>query len=307
MKKLLIILLCSLQGVLLFGTGRIDAPPSAAEQEQNPLSDTGNSSSDTDPVELYGAGDYEKAAEMFLLNPGRGGRRVRNYYNAARSLHQDYIENGSVESLQRAVEGYYRTLDLEPAHTDALRNLELARRELEKELPGSPEKEDTGSQQNSQDESGEQGQNSPQGADGQSGSSRQEMLNDLADRQQQLADSPGDGDSMEKQSELSDQTQQASEGSESENGTLQQAVEKQQEALERMARGDDEGAAEAQSEAAGLLRQAAEESTENSGEDGSGQDDDALPQDLQSLLNREQARNRDQRDPEQVINVERNW
>ena len=111
-------------------------------------------------------------------------------------------------------------------------------------MPGSPEKEDTGSQQNSQDESGEQGQqgqNSPQGADGQSGSSRQEMLNDLADRQQQLADSPGDGDSMEKQSELSDQTQQASEGSESENGTLQQAVEKQQEALERMARGDDEG------------------------------------------------------------------
>ncbi|MDC7233105.1 MAG: hypothetical protein PQJ58_07720 [Spirochaetales bacterium] len=252
------------------------------------------------PAGLYAAGQYTEAARLYLETSGR--QKVPSYYNAARCYHQDYVENSNIESLAAAVDGYFRVLDLDPAHPQALRNLELARRELE-QYESDNQKNESPDSQSDQKES--QNKDQSEGADNKMSS---DDLNNLAEEQEKLADSAGKEQNRQDQSELTEKTEQAASraGEESpEKDTLDRAVEKQKEALEKMDQGDSGAAAQAQKEAASLLREAARqaEQLESETED----EGDPLPEDIQSVLNREQARNRDRQNTEDVIRVERDW
>jgi hypothetical protein len=244
------------------------------------------------PEDFYAAGKYSEAAKLFLRTERSRRNRLTAYYNAARSLHQDYIDNQSLESLSAAVEGYYRVLDLNPEHHETLINLELARLELEKH-DNAAESQDSDSQK-----------------DGQGQNDQKDDLNKLAEEQKDLADSNNGQDNIkensEKQSSLTERTEQARDQSEQNSQTrerLDQALEKQNEAMEQMNQGFEEEAREAQQDAASLLEQAAQSVSESQNQD----DSESLPQDIQSILNQEQSRKQDKQDAEDMIRVEKNW
>lgn len=237
---------------------------------------------------LFEAGDYTQAASQFLKDAGRKGMKVQSYYNAARSFHQDFLDNGNHHSLDRAVSGYYRILDLDPAHRETLVNLELARREQEKlENESSQEKQDGPGDPNSQNSQEDQ----------QSGDS----LSELAQKQKELSRS--EDDTSEQQKSLTEQTENALNQQENQEirKALEEALEEQEKAQDQLNRNRPDEAREAQEAAASALEQAAGLAEEP-------QDDkNQIPEDLQSLLNQEQSRNEQKYNPEDMIQVERNW
>ncbi len=257
--------------------------------------------------ELYGEGLYREAAERYLLEGGRNA-----LYNSARCWHEDYIKGGEISSLDLAVEGYYRVLDMDPFRAEALRNLELARAEQEKNQSNREQKNERSSE------------NSRAGEDQQT--SAADQLKQMADRQQELADNSADkdgksrhSDDQDLQKDLQDQTHDAAQQSRSAvQEALQEAVSEQQKALEAMERGED--GTEFQQKAADALRRASamaseEESVRQNREDGeSGESamenreaSEGLPDDLQSLLNAEQDRRNKEESPDDRIIVEKNW
>lgn len=235
---------------------------------------------------LYQSGDYAAAAAWYLSRSS--GNRDLNYYNAARCFHQDYLDNHDTDSLDRAVDGYYRVLELNPQMKEALKNLELARKEQEK----NQSEQSSGNQ-------GQQGQDQ-QNQDQTDRTSGEQSLADLAEQQKELSESETSEDSRQKQESLKQQTEESVKNSESreQKEALEKAVEKQREALEMMKNGQDQDAREAQKSAAEYLQKA-------SAPDGGEQN--PLSQDLQSLLNQEQNRKRDNQDSDEFIQVERNW
>lgn len=287
--------------------GTLILPGNLTAQTAAPPENTDGESSEilNNPEDYYGAGKYLEAAKLYLDKSGNKRDREADYYNAARCLHQDYIDNQSLESLSGAVEGYYRVLDLNPGHHETLINLELARIELEKHENAADQqdqkKEDQDqSRKDQQDGQGAEGQN-----DGQGQNDQQINLNKLAKEQQNLADSKQDEENSKKQSSLKDSTRQAREQSEQNSQTreaLDQALEKQKEAMDQMSRGNEEESRQAQQEAASLLEQAAQSAAESEQSE-----DDSLPQDIQSILNQEQSRNQDEQDAGDMIRVEKNW
>ncbi|MDC7242286.1 MAG: hypothetical protein PQJ50_18165, partial [Spirochaetales bacterium] len=193
MKRAMLILFCLLPLSFLFSAGQPETP--AAETADSAEVDKSS------PLSLYNAGGYKESADLFLQNPGRGQKRTANYYNAARAWHQDYLDNENIESLEKAVEGYYRVLDYDPAHSEALVNLELARRELEKNMEQSSQGQGSESQDSGQDagqgdqsekDAGQGDQSEKDAGQGDQGDgqdqSQSDRLNDLADKQEQLAD-----------------------------------------------------------------------------------------------------------------------
>lgn len=254
------------------------------------------------PEEFYAAGKFLEAAQLFLRTKGSRRNKTTAYYNAARSLHQDFIDNQSLESLSAAVEGYYRVLDLNPEHHETLINLELARLELEK-IDNPPENQEN--QENQQE-----GQDSEGQKDGQGENNQKDDLSKLAEEQKDLADSnkgqENSKENSEKQSSLSERTEEARDQSEQNSTTrekLDQALEKQNEAMDQMNQGNEEEAREAQQDAASLLEEAAQSVSETQNQD----DTESLPQDIQSILNQEQARKQDKQEAEDMIRVEKNW
>jgi ribosomal protein S11 len=153
----------------------------------------------------------------------------------------------------------------------------------------------------------------------------------MAGRQQDLADGSGDQKSPDqsggteegrrKQESLRDETQAAAEQSagSAAQEALDEALKEQQAALDAMERGEDASAA--QRRAAEALRRAADVSDET-GEDGSAavaeppedgesrgteENPEDLPYDLQSMLNAEQDRRKNEQTPDDRIMVEKNW
>ena len=265
---------------------------------------------------LYEAGNFKEAAQRFLSEGGPNA-----LYNSARSWHEDFIVNGEPVSLDRAVDGYYRVLDLEPDSPEALRNLELARREQERLWKEREENKENRSD-NSQSQSEQQRDN----------------LKELADRQQQLADESEAGKSrdneregesqqsaesqLSQQNELKKETESAMEQSESKDirESLNEALEEQKKAISAMEKGED--GSDAQSRAAEALKKAVEASemdrdTEQSEKNGRSESNraadtqdlnpDGLPDELQSMLNAEQDRRRNEQESDDRMIVEKNW
>ncbi len=114
---------------------------------------------------LYEKGLYQEAAEYYLAQALKKKKKAGvYYYNAARSYHQDYREKGSRNSLDKAVEGYYAALALDPGLREARVNLELARREQEeRQDQESPPQKAQGQDSNSQDKDPGKGANSQTG------------------------------------------------------------------------------------------------------------------------------------------------
>lgn len=260
--------------------------------------------------EYYDAGLYPEAAVRFLEKIKNKRKRVDAYYNAARSFHQDFIDNKSPDSLVAAVEGYYRVLDLNPGHYESLINLELARIELEKmqmesTAENNPDKE---KQSDSPGESGKNGQNN----DGGEGQAEEESLQEIADEQQKLADSPTDDANGQRQSALKERTEEARDQAEENSAlrdALDEAVQKQDQALDQMSQGNSREANQAQQEAASLLQEALQGALESEETEGAEDDNEreSLPENIQSILNQEQSRNQDKFNEDDMIRVEKNW
>ena len=91
---------------------------------------------EADPYGLYAQGNYLEAAGQFLNTPGNSSNNKalsRKYYNAARSFQEDYRQNQTTDSLNKAVDLYYRVLQLDKDNDSAAHNLELARLEQVKQ------------------------------------------------------------------------------------------------------------------------------------------------------------------------------
>jgi hypothetical protein len=266
-------------------------PLSAQEEE---------SGQDLSALDLYQSGDYQNAATRFLEDArgSSGDSQTDLYYNGARSYHQDYLENQNTDSLDKAVAGYYRVLDMKPHMKEAQVNLELLRLEQEK-LQNEKDQQNSGQQGEPQGDEQQDSQGSPQGnsqgnEDAKAGESN---LNDLAEQQQKLSEADQDEKSQSRQEELADKTEQALENEQDPQTkeNLKQALEHQQQALDQMKREEYEDAQKSQQAAAEALKRAA-----------SGTEEEALSEDLQSLLNQEQKR-KEQTDSKEIIRVEKDW
>ncbi|QEN07279.1 hypothetical protein EXM22_04480 [Oceanispirochaeta crateris] len=263
-------------------------PLSAQEKE--------GSGQDLSALDLYQSGDYQNAATRFLEDARgtSGDSQADLYYNGARSYHQDYLENQNADSLDKAVSGYYRVLDMNPDMKEAQINLELLRLEQEK-LQNEKDQQNSGQQGEQQGDQQQDSQGNSQGnEDSKAGESD---LNDLAEQQQKLSESDQDGKSQSRQEELADKTEQALENEQDPQvkEDLNQALEHQQQALEQMKREEYQDAQKSQQAAAEALKRAA-----------SGTEEEALSEDLQSLLNQEQKR-KEQTDSKEIIRVEKDW
>ena len=240
--------------------------------------------------ELFDKGQFPEAAELFLKEDGESA-----LYNSARCWHENYIKNSDFSSLQKAADGYYRVLDRYPDMTEARKNLELIRKEQEKN-------------QSSEQQQGE-GQ---KGAQSQDSSNSSDQLNQMADRQQDLAEKSGNSAGKEQnkqdQESLHNETQKAADQAQSEEqkNALQNAAEEQEKAMAQMEQGQD--ASDAQNNAAEALRKAAR-TAEKAGPNRirrfrrAGRptaplkrvrkEQDGLPEDLQAMLNGEQDREKE--------------
>jgi hypothetical protein len=243
---------------------------------------------------LYLSGEYVDAANRFLADALNAPRvdKTFSYYNAARSYHQDYLVNQNIDSLEKAISGYYRVLDYNPEHKEARINLELARLEQEK----LQKKEENRAENQQKDDAGEEsGQDSTEGDPS--------SLDDLAQKQKELSESSSSEENESRQKDLAEETRNALENSENQPSeeALKEALAEQQKALDQMKEGKDAEAKESQKAAARALEQAAGTS-EAAGDE---ELQDSLPEDLQSLINQEQSRNKNE--AKELIQVERNW
>jgi len=278
---------------------------------------TGNTApADTaDPFVLYEQGSYGEAAALFLKTAEqsrRKGRRAELYYNAARSCQEEFRQNGEAGSLKKAVELYYRCLELDPEMEEAAHNLELARLEEERLAEQSSENPSEGN-------SGGENQQSDQQSDGKEGdtpgslSREQKELADRSDR-----DSPSH---RQDQENLKDRTEQQRDqaGDSGEKDALEEALEQQERALSEMEKGHPDAARDAQEKAAEALEKAASLSQDGdpqagedtAGEPGGSEPEPESPSDrlLRESLNAEQARQTGSQVPsdDNIPLVERNW
>jgi len=243
--------------------------------------------------ELYDAKKYEEAASWYLNRANEKGQKAINYYNAARSLQQDYIDNHNMESLNKAVSGYYRVLVLDPEMKEAKINLELARMEQEK----SQQNRTGNNKDKKNNQSDKQSQDDQNKKDGSS------SLSSMADKQKKLSESKPSDNNKSEQESLKQDTENALKQSENQKQkeALQKALDQQKEALDKMNQNQQKEAQDAQKNAAEYLKEASEMP------DKSDAQKDALPQNLQKLLNQEQSRKKNEQNPEDLIQVERNW